>query len=877
MLISYGNSIRTCRFPLSSTGFSTNRIQLDSNCSASSAKLSIDKPSLGGKVKAVALKRDVRRKNIYNMYSSEHVSKLCKDGRLKEALEILYILDQRGIHVDSNTYGTLLYECVNMESLEEGKRVHAHMVKTGFEVDVFVGNHLINMYAKCGCVHHARHVFDKMPERNLVSWNAMIAGYARNGYGEEALGIFLHMSPAGMKEDKFTLCTLIGVCTLLKAPEKGRDVHAQIIKSGFEADVFLGNSLVTMYAKCGSIENAGRVFEKMVSRNVVSWNAMIAGYAQNERGEEAIAVFCRMRRAGVKPSQASLASVLRAFAEPAALKQGKELHAHIIKTGFELDVVVGSALLDMYAKCASMVDAFKVFDSMPERNVVSWTAMIAGCTQNGQGEEALKMFTLMQKACIKLNRFTLTSALCACGNQAALEQGKQFHAYIIRAAYESDECVGNSLVTMYADCGSMYSAQRVFDKMVQLNMISWNALMSGYAQNGHFEEALKFLCPMQHEGIRPNQFTFSSALAACAFLAALDQGKQVHAQSIKTGFESYITVGNSLIDMYAKSGDLEDARKVFDKRSEQNVITWTTMIAGCAQHGHGEEAIQLFQNMQCAGIVPNHITYVCVLSACSHVGLVDKGRHYFDTMSRDHGITARVEHFACMVDLLGRTGHLDEAKNLIDEMPFEPCALLWRTLLGACRTHGNIEMGKHAAESILELEPQEVSTYVLLANIYAAAGMWDDVVTVRKLMKDRGLKKEPGLSWIEVKNRVHTFHVRDRSHPQTEEIYVKLEELTRQMEMAGYVPDTNSVLHDIEEELNDSLLCYHSEKLAIAFGLINTPPGVSIRIFKNLRVCGDCHTASKFISKIVGRELIVRDAKRFHHFRDGVCSCGDYW
>eukprot|EP01018_Ginkgo_biloba_P024789 Gb_12832 [translate_table: standard] len=459
-----------------------------------------------------------------------------------------------------------------MESLEEGKRVHAHMVKIGFEVDVFIGNHLINMYTKCGCVHHARHVFDKMPKRNLVSWNAMIAGYARNGYGEEALGIFLHMSPAGMKADKFTLCTLIGVCTLLKAPKKGR----------FEVDVFLGNSLVTMYAKCGSIENAGRFFEKMVSRNVVSWNAMIAGYAQNERGEEAIEVVCRMRWVGMKPNQASLASVLRAFVELAALEQGKELHAHIIKIGFELDVV---------------------------------------------GEEALKMFTLMQQACIKLNRFTLTSALCACGNQAALEQAKQFHAYIIRTAYESDECVGNSLVAMYADCGSMDNAQRVFNKMVQLNTISWNALMSGYAQNGHFEEALKFLCPIQHKGIRPNQFTFSSALVACAFLVALDQG-----------------------------------------------------------------------------IVPNHITYVCILSACSHVGIVDKGRHYFETMSRDHGITTRVEHFACMVDLLGRTGHLDEAKNLIDEMPIEPCALLWQTLFGACRIHGNIEMGKNAAESILELE-----------------------------------------------------------------------------------------------------------------------------------------------------------------------------
>jgi pentatricopeptide repeat protein len=301
------------------------------------------------------------------------------------------------------------------------------------------------------------------------------------------------------------------------------------------------------------------------------------------------------------------------------------------------------------------------------------------------------------------------------------------------------------------------------------------------------------------------------------------------------------------------------------------------MIAGCAQHGHGKDALQLFERMEHAGVKPNHITYVCVLSACSHVGLVDEGRRYFDEMSQKHGITAKVEHFACMVDLLGRTGHLGEAEILINEMPFEPCALLWRTLLGACRIHGNIGIGKHAAERILELEPEEVSTYVLLSNIYAAAGKWDDVVSVRKLMRDRGVKKEPGISWIEVKNKVHTFLVRDKSHPQTKQIYSKLEELTRQMEVAGYVPDTNFVLHDVDEEHKDHLLSYHSEKLAISFGLISTPPGTSIQIFKNLRVCGDCHTATKFISKIVGRELIVRDANRFHHFTQGMCSCGDYW
>jgi pentatricopeptide repeat protein len=310
---------------------------------------------------------------------------------------------------------------------------------------------------------------------------------------------------------------------------------------------------------------------------------------------------------------------------------------------------------------------------------------------------------------------------------------------------------------------------------------------------------------------------------------------------------------------------------------ERDVVSWNTMIAGYGMHGQGEDALGLFSKMQQTCINPDSITFVCVLSACSHTGLLEEGWEYFYCMSRDYCITPKMQHYACMIDLLGRAGCLKDAQDFIEKMPYKPSASVWGSLLGACRVHNNIQVGEYVAERLFDLDPEKAGYYVLLSNIYAAAGRWDDVSKVRTMMKDRGIKKMPGCSLVEVKNKVHAFNVGDKSHPQSEKIYAMLNSLAKQMEEAGYIPDTNFVLHDVEEEVKEHMLYSHSEKLAIAFGLINTSPGTTIRITKNLRVCGDCHNATKFISKIVRREIIVRDANRFHHFKDGSCSCRDYW
>eukprot|EP01018_Ginkgo_biloba_P026238 Gb_36365 [translate_table: standard] len=539
------------------------------------------------------------------------------------------------------------------------------------------------------------------------------------------------------------------------------------------------------------------------------------------------------------------------------MKSVKQVHGLILVTGLEQDVFLGTKLVTMYAKCGGLVDARIIFDNVPRRNLFSYNIMIGGYAKEGQCEETLKVYHQMQRAGIQPDEFTFPLILKACANLSALQQGKEIHYHIVRNGFESDVFVGAALVDMYAKCGSIENARQVFDKMSRRDLVSWTAMISGYSQNGHASEALALFDQMQLADETPDPVTLVSVLSACTDLGALQQGKWVHNCIIRSGFDSNIYVGSALIDMYAKCGSVKIARQLFDKMSTRNVVSWSAMIAGYGMHGQGEEALALFSRMLETGLKPNYITFVAVLSACSHAGLVDEGWKYFECMSRDYGIKPRLKHYACIVDLLGRAGHLNEARDFIKKMPLEPDAGVWGALLSGCRIHGNIELGEHVAERLFELNPEHSGYYVLLSNIYAAAGRWDDVVKVRAMMKDRGVKKRPGRSMIEVDNRVHEFIVGDRSHPQSEKIYATLETLSRQMEEAGYVPDTNFVLHDVEEEVKEHILCSHSEKLAIAFGLISTSPGTTIRITKNLRVCGDCHSATKFISKIVRREIIL--------------------
>eukprot|EP01018_Ginkgo_biloba_P002767 Gb_08744 [translate_table: standard] len=753
---------------------------------------------------ATAMTGALQRQEDANNSSPEHVRSLCKQGRLKEALDLMHVMDQP---VDTYTYVFQLQVCIKKKALSEGKLVHSHMNERGFTPDRLLRNTLVSMYAKCGSVVDARQVFDKMPERDACSWSLLVAAYARHGLAEEALALFHQMQGAGVQPNRFTFASVLPACANLASLEVGMEIHEEIIKNGFQSDVFVESALVDMYAKCGSIQKARHLFDKMHQPNVISWNTMIAGYTKN-------------------------------------------------------------GLLD---------EALKLFQEIPKRDVVSWTAMIAGYVKNGQSMEALNLFRQMQQSDVKPDSKTFASVLPACANLASLEQGMNIHEDITRSGFKSDVFVESALVDMYAKCGSIEKARGLFDKMYKRNVVSWTTMIAGYAQSGHGEEALKLFQQMQLTGSKPNAMTFASVLPACANLAALERGMEIHEIIIRSGLQTDVFVNSALVDMYAKCGNIEKARHLFDKMHQRNVVSWNTMIAGYAMHGCGKEALKLFEEMQYSGINPNDVTLLSILSACCHAGLVDEGQQYFHCMDPYYHIKPAMEHYVCMVDLLGRAGCLDEAQDFINKMPIKPDGTIWRCLLGACRMHSNIDLGEQVAERLFELNPKNAATYVLLSNIYAAAGRWDATENVRKIMKERRIRKTPGCSWIEVNKQVHTFLIGDRSHPEMHKIYAQLERLSRQMKVGGYVPDMRFVLNDVEEQQKEQILFYHTEKLAIAFGLINTSPGTTIRVMKNLRVCGDCHSASKFISKIAAREIVLRDAKRFHHFKDGWCSCGDYW
>eukprot|EP00253_Pinus_taeda_P025313 PITA_25313 len=737
--------------------------------------------------------------------------------------------------------------------------------------------------------------------------NSEVAVLCKDGKMEEGLNILDVMGKNRIPIEFNMYVDLLQVCTEMKALEDGRLVHNRILLYGLEQSLYLISKLVNMYSVCGSMKDARKLFDKISKRNVLLWNSMIRGYANNGFWEGALGLYYEMPRHGLQADRYTFPCALKACASlgSSALWQGKEIHHCVIRCGLESDVFVGNALVTMYAKCGSVEYARQVFDKMPHKDVVSWNAIIGCYAQNGEKDKALRLLQQMEMESVKPDAVTIVSILPVCVSVVDLQQGKEVHDYIRRAGFLHNHLVGNSLITMYAKCGSINDARNVFDDMSQRDVVSWNAMIAGYFLNERCDEALNLFCEMKLTNVKPNVVTWStivagyaqngyaseafevfqqmleagvksdsvaiaSVLQACAHLAALLQGKTIHDFVLRNGLDEELLVVNALITMYTKCGSIGYAHKLFDEMFERDVISWNAIIGGYAMHGYGEDALKLFYRMQQVGMKPDHITFVSLLSACSHAGLVDEGWQYFDRMSQDYHIMPRVKHYACMVDLLGRAGLIDEAQNLINEMPLEPDADVWGALLGACRIHGNIELAEKVAEHLFNLEPENSGYYVLLSNIYAAAGRWADVTKVRIMMKHRRLKKTTGCSLIDVNRQINKFLVGDRSHPESDQIYAMLETLSGQMKEAGYVPNTNFVLHDVEEEVKEHMLYCHSEKLAIAFGLIHTSPRTPIRITKNLRVCDDCHSATKLIAKIANREIIVRDANRFHHFKDGM-------
>ncbi len=654
---------------------------------------------------------------------------------------------------------------------------------------------------------YARHMFDIISEPSVFIWNTMIKGYSRIDLPENGVSMYLEMLRRNVRPDCYTFPFLLKGFTRGIALECGKELHGHVVKYGFNSNVFVQNSLVHMYSLCGLIDMARGVFDLSQARDVVTWNVMMSGYNRIKQFDESRKIFYVMEKKGVLPTSVTLVLVLSACSKLKDLDIGKKAHKYVKECRVEPSLILENALIDMYAACGKMDLALGIFQNMKTRDVISWTPIVAG----------------------------------------------------------------------FANVGEVDLARKYFDQMPERDYVSWTAMIDGYLRVNRFKEALALFREMQTSNIKPDEFTMVSVLTACAHLGALELGEWIKTYIDKNKIKNDVYVGNALIDMYFKCGNVEKAQRIFKEMPRIDKFTWTTMIVGLAINGHAEEALDMFSEMLKASIAPDEITYIGVLCACTHTGMVDIGRKFFAGMTTQHGIEPNVAHFGCMIDLLGRAGHLKEAHEVIKNMPMKPNSVVWGALLGACRVHKDAEMAEMVAKQILELEPENGAVYVLLCNIYAACNRWENLREVRQMMIDRGIKKTPGCSLIEMSGIVHEFVAGDQSHPQSKEIYSKLDEMTRDLKFAGYSPDTSEISLDVGEEDKESALYRHSEKLAIAFALFSSGPGVTIRIVKNLRMCVDCHRVAKLVSKLYNREVIVRDKTRFHHFRHGSCSCKDYW
>ncbi|KAJ4720620.1 Pentatricopeptide repeat-containing protein [Melia azedarach] len=600
----------------------------------------------------------------------------------------------------------------------KGRTLHGKMITSGFRPHVITNNHLLAMYMKFKRINDAQKVFDEMPERNVISWSALISGFSQSAMPKMALNFFGLMVSFGFEPNYYTYVGAVSACASIGDARSGKEIHGRIFRSGLELNGHVSNCLINMYGKCGFL-----------------------------------------RKAGVAVNEFSCVSVLGACAALQNLKFGMQIHSLALKYALEFDMFVVTGLINLYAKCGVVELACKVFSKIQRPDLSAWTALIGGYVQLGKGWEAINLFVKMYTSGLMPSEITFSSVLGAFADVKDIEGGRQLHALIIKMGFSSFTSVGNTVLDFYSKFVLLEESLKIFQEIDERDVVSWNALIAG------------------HVG------------------SAIGWGKQTHCCIIKPGYDSNVVIGSALIDMYAKCGRLIDARKVFDNLSSKNLVSWNTMLVGYAQHGLGREALEIYSLMQENKIKPNDITFIGVLSACGHVGLVEEGWHYFNSMINDHGIAPRMDHIASMVNLFARRGQTRRAYEFINSSPIEPDKVVWRCLLSGCRTHKDVVLGKYAAEKILSIDPEDISAHIMLSNVYAEAKMWDETARVRKIMKEKSLKKDTGYSWTELKNKMHYFSTSRMAQLQGVDLREVLNGLTAQLFNAGYVPDAIFLYH----------------------------------------------------------------------------------
>ncbi|WOG90091.1 hypothetical protein DCAR_0209332 [Daucus carota subsp. sativus] len=654
---------------------------------------------------------------------------------------------------------------------------HCQAIKLGTICDIYTNNILISGYTRCKELSLALKVFDEMLQRDTASWNSVIAGYINSGSYESAWEFLKSMKRNGVVLDGYSFGSILKGIACDTRLFLGQQVHSDIVKMDCQGNVYAESALLDMYAKCGRVEDAMRVFECMPERNSVSWNALIAGYVEVGDVFNSFRLMSCMKREHMSPDDGTFAPLLTLLEDPVFYKLMLQLHGTILKHGLAHCNTVYNATITAYSECGSIQDAKRMFDSCPfARDLVTWNAMLAAYIVHEQETNAFKLFLNLRELGLTPDLYTYTSIISACSGKPQEFQGKSLHGLVIKVGLEQSTPISNSLMAMYIRLNSLYMEEAffIFSSMKFKDRVSWNSILTGFSQYGLSENALKLFQDMRLNYQEIDHYAFSAVLRSCADMAALQLGQQVHVLSLKSGLETNEYVTSSLIFMYSKCGYIEDARRCFESTCKDSSVSWNSIMFGYAQHGQGQVALDLFHLMKNENIKMDHITFVAVLTACSHIGLVDEGKEFLQCMESDYGIPPRMEHYACAVDLFGRAGRLQEAKALVEAMPFQPDAMVWKTLLGACRMCGDIKLASEVASYLLESDPGEHCTYVLLSDIYGHLRRWDEIATVKRLMRERGVKKIPGWSWIELKNEIHSFNAEDHSHPCCQEIYTLL-------------------------------------------------------------------------------------------------------
>ncbi|KAM2308147.1 hypothetical protein COP1_030299 [Malus domestica] len=673
--------------------------------------------------------------------------------------------------MDTTKLLCLLRMCISSKLLKQGKLVHQKILTLGLQNDLALCKNLIDFYFSCHFYDSAKLVFQSIENPSSISlWNGLMTAYTKNFMFNEALELFgsLLRYPY-LCPDSYTYPSVLKGCGALGEVSLGKMIHNHLIKIGFVSDIVVASSLVCMYAKCNIFECAIQLFDEMPERDVACWNTVISCYYQDGQARKAIDLYEKMRNSGFMPNSVTLTTVISSCARISDLERGMEIHKELIKSRLVLDSFVCSALVDMYGKCGCLDMAKQVFEQIPIKNVISWNSMITAYSVSGDSRSCIQLFRRMNDEGTSPTLTTFSSILLACSRSAQLQHGKFIHAFIIRNIIEADIYIYSSLLDLYFKCGSVSSAKIVFDKMPKTNAASWNVMISGYVKVGDYFGALAMYDDMKVAGVRPNAITVTSILSACSQLAALEKGKEIHRTLIDSELETNEIVMGALLDMYAKCGVVDEALYVFNRLPDRDLVSWTSMITAYGAHGQALEALKLFGEMQQSYAKPDGVTLLAVLSACSHVGLVDEGCHYFSQMITDYGIKPRVEHYSCLMDLLGRAGRLDGAYQILQRTPeIREDVDLLSTLFSACCLHKDLDLGVKIAGLLMEKNPDDPSTYIMLSNIYASVKKWDEVRKVRLKMKELGLRKYPGCSWIEINKRIQPFFVEDKSHSQSE-------------------------------------------------------------------------------------------------------------